>query len=287
MSGFTVSSSSSQNVYNFSQLALQSVNQFRGDEKSWARHYARQFYHTVSVKPGFLPVYNALLNALKTLNEEKKKEEVSKKNEEKTSTTKKVNKNEKTTSNKKPFDIEADIKDALEHIDDFSNEKEWARAYARQLFHNLEGKTPFIDLYNLFMNRFEKEFDEEFQEDNISIESEENEDDEEYLPYNHQKKKKTSSNTFAKDGDQTDSERKQGKYMLNKVLCKEYNDWYDAFQEEAKEELQFVKNNGESNIPTGDQRWIHHSSKLLFRKTSIPIETIKPVVEAWLMERNH
>ena len=278
MSGFTVSSSSSQNVYNFSQLALQSVNQFRGDEKSWARHYARQFYHTVSVKPGFLPVYNALLNALKTLNEEKKKEEVSNKKEEKT-TPKKVNKKEE-----KSFDIEAYIKDALGHIEDFNNEKEWARAYARQLFHNLERKTSFIDLYNLLMNHFEKEFDEEFPDE------EENDDsDEEYLPITPKKvnKKKTSSNTFAEDGQQTDSERKQGKYMLNKVLCKEYNDWYDAFQEEAKEELQFVKNNGESNIPTGDQRWIHHSSKLLSRKTNIPTETVRPVVEAWLMERNH
>lgn len=284
MSGFTVSSSSSQNINNFSQLALQSVNQFPCNEKGWARHYARQFYHNISHQPGFLPVYNALLNALKTLNEEEKKEEVLNKNEEKT-TSKKVNKKEqKSSSNtkekEKSFDMEAYIKDALKNSEDFNNEKEWARSHARHLFHELDRKTPFLELYNLLMNEFDKAFDQEFPD-----EEENNDSDEEYLPY--QQKKKSPSNTFTKDGDQTDAERKQGKYMLNKVLCKEYNDWYDAFQEEAKEELQFVKNNGESNIPTGDQRWIHHSSKLLNRKTNIPTETIKPVVEAWLMERNH
>jgi hypothetical protein len=271
MSGFTVSSSSSQNINNFSQLALQSVNQFRGDDKSWARHYARQFYHNISQKPGFLPVYNALLSALKSYQEVKKEEE-------KVSNKKEVESSSNTKPKKEKFDTEAFIKDALGHIEDFNDETEWARSYARQLFHHLDRKTPFLELYNKLLNAFDKEF----QEDNISIESEEDEDDEEYLPYQH--KKKSSSNTFAKDGDQTDAERKQGKYMLNKVLCKEYNDWYDAFQAEEQDELKHAHNNGQGEVESGEERWIHYASKVLSRKTNIPTQTVKPVVEAWLLQ---
>ncbi len=285
MSSSVVSTSNVSINYTFLQNALQSVNRYT-DEKAWARHFAREYFHEVNNKPGFLPVYNALLNALKTLNEEKKKEETS---------NKKVNKKE-SSSNTKPkkekFDVEAFIKDALENMDDFNTPQEWARSYARQLFHELDRKTPFIELYNSLLNEFDKVYDpekpieEDYDENDGYIPPFNNEEeDEEYLPYQH--KKKSSSNTFAEDGNQTDAERKQGKYMLNKVLCKEYNDWYDAFQEEAREELVHSKNNGQGEVESGDQRWIHFASKVLSRKTNIPVQTVKPVVEAWLMERNH
>lgn len=31
-------------------------------EKEWARHYAREYFHSVNSTPGFLPIYNRLLS---------------------------------------------------------------------------------------------------------------------------------------------------------------------------------------------------------------------------------
>lgn len=68
-----------------------------------------------------------------------------------------------------------------------------------------------------------------------------------------------------------------GKELLNKILFKEYNTWWDAFVEEAKEDADPL---------TAEQRFAIHAAKIIYRKVGreIPREEIEPVVEAWLME---
>jgi hypothetical protein len=278
MSSSVISTSNTNINYTFLQNALKSINRYT-DEKAWARHFAREYFHEVSHKPGFLPIYNNLLKMLHDM----PKPVVNKKN-----------KSDEKTNN---FDMNEFIKNALENIEDYNNEKEWARDYARQLFHKLERKISFANLYNTLMEEFNKAYDDEWA--NTNTNKKEKEEDEEWLPYQH-KTSSNSSNTsssnavtdpsgnqlFVEDNNQTETERKQGKYILNKILYKEYNAWYDAFQAEEQDERIYEKNNGESNIQSGDQRWIYHASKILSRKTNIPTESISPIVEAWLLELN-
>jgi hypothetical protein len=74
------------------------------------------------------------------------------------------------------------------------------------------------------------------------------------------------------------SELANGKVILNTILFKQYNDWWEAFEQEAKEDLDKIG-------WTAEKRFANHAAKILYRKVDreIPREDLVPVVEAWLL----
>ena len=125
--------------------------------------------------------------------------------------------------------------------------------------------------------------EEEWEEDDASCESEsiasqsEAEDEE---PKRTSRVVQSSSNAaFVEDKEQTRAESNKGQHMLHKIIMKEYNTWYQAFQEEADEDT-------EEDAMTADERFQWHCAKVLSRKTDIRAKEIYPVVGAWLHEHH-
>ena len=69
------------------------------------------------------------------------------------------------------------------------------------------------------------------------------------------------------------AEWSQGRSQFNKILFSEFEKWYSAFEAEADEE------GGDSAA----SRWVYHCAKKLSR-TGLSVESLVPVVEAWLNE---
>lgn len=69
--------------------------------------------------------------------------------------------------------------------------------------------------------------------------------------------------------------------MLNHILFREVNALWDAFQMEGYDEDGYtVDKNGDS--PIGTERFVWHCSKVLARKQQASVESMVPIVEAWL-----
>jgi hypothetical protein len=88
------------------------------------------------------------------------------------------------------------------------------------------------------------------------------------------------SNVFTNNGEQTQAEENYGQQMLHKIIIKEYNAWYEAFEKEAMEDT-------EEDAMTADERFQWHCAKVLARKTDIRAKEIYPVVGAWLQEHSN
>jgi hypothetical protein len=63
--------------------------------------------------------------------------------------------------------------------------------------------------------------------------------------------------------------------LLNSVLYREYNRWWDAFEAEA----------GDGDEMTAAQRFSLHCARILRTKSGLPVDQITPVVEAWLIQK--
>ncbi len=126
-----------------------------------------------------------------------------------------------------------------------------------------------------------EESEEEWEDENASCESEsiashsEAEDDEE--PKRNTRVLQNA--TFVEDGEQTQAEIHKGQSMLHRIILKEYNTWYQAFQEEADEDT-------EDDAMTADERFQWHCAKVLSRKTDIRAKEIYPVIGAWIHEHH-
>ena len=126
----------------------------------------------------------------------------------------------------------------------YACEKEWARHFARVYYHEVDKTPGFLTIYTQLLSSVERV----------------------------QKRPVTRSSAkpvFAAPNEQTDAERRRGKYEFNRILHKEYNEWYDAFMEEDNKD-----------------GWLHHAAQRLSRKTGVSAEAIRPVVEAWLLEKS-
>jgi hypothetical protein len=66
----------------------------------------------------------------------------------------------------------------------------------------------------------------------------------------------------------------EGRSQFNKMLFSEFETWYSAFETEADED---------EGGPSAASRWVYHCAKKLSR-TGISVESLVPVVEAWLNE---
>ncbi len=165
---------------------------------------------------------------------------------------------------------------ARKHRSNYADEKAWARHFARAYFHEVDNKPGFLTIYQSLLSEsaapapvVKKHATRSVKQENgtirvtVSVASD--------------------SAVFAKDGQQTDAEQRKGKYELNKFLYKAYNDWYHAFEDEVADEN---KTGDRTNAMSVDDRWAWHSAKRLSRKSGVPADSLVPIVQAWLIQRN-
>jgi hypothetical protein len=195
---------------------------------------------------------------------------------------------------------------AIEEFDSFADEREWAREATLAFRRKYKVSTKFVTVYFAFLNEAEKHKDEGandtydrdgFVVDDDEVESEEEHESEdewddeasydsesiasqEYEEEDAEPKRTTqvvNSNVFTEDGEPTRAEIDRGNQMLNKIIMKEYNAWYDAFKEEAEED-------GDEDAMNADERFQWHCAKVLSRKTDIRAKDIYPIVGAWVIQ---
>lgn len=278
------------------------------DVKEWARANARTYFHEVSEEPGFLPIYNALLsfnNEAKDIPPFSTREEVISKKATLTVGEKrymdaiKANKATPLTSSSKIrvmtiAEIYAESSSDIKHFDSVES---WARATARNYFHQLGGKTKFLDIYlpllDLAYDDLENgsDFDsdsscEDHDDASSATEEEDDADDSTYMTESSEESEDESladdeenemdddscceeydAGQLVKDGAQTSAEIALGRKIVNKVLYKEYNEWYSAFEEEED----------------GENGFVWHCAKILSKKYEMPAEDCALIVQAWLI----
>ncbi len=162
----------------------------------------------------------------------------------------------------------------------YTCEKEWARHFARAYYHEIDTNPGFLTIYNKLLSGAEDTRTQRTQRSTKpstrSTKSSSRASVEKQNVRVTRSSTRSSNEAFAKAGEQTDAERKRGKHELNCILYKEYNDWYDAFEAEAKED----------DGASADDRWSWYAAKTLSRKTGIATDTLLPVVQAWLLEKS-
>ncbi len=77
---------------------------------------------------------------------------------------------------------------------------------------------------------------------------------------------------------EAETERARGKAALNRILFKEYNDWFEAFEIEAEEDQA-------ADAASASDRWSWHVARKLALKTGIPMRNLAPIAQAWLIEK--
>lgn len=233
----------------FAQEAREAQESFP-DAKSWARAFARKFYHEVSDTPGFLPIYNTLLS----LSNETPEQQIAHLNFE--------------------DNFDAEFEKALTTIDHYGDLDTWARAEANRIYHVFDRQTKWKVIYDSILEKayeyihLAEEQEQEQRSNRRSTSS------------NHGS---TSSNAaaapvFAEDDEPTEAEQKEGRNQLNRILHREFENWWDAFVAEAEED-------SSKKAPSAEDRFCLHAAKVLEKKTGIDREELKPVVGAWLQAK--
>ena len=89
---------------------------------------------------------------------------------------------------------------------------------------------------------------------------------------------RTKTATQAATKTEAETERARGKAVLNRILFKEYNDWFEAFEAEAEEDQA-------ADAASASDRWSWHVARKLALKTGIPMRNLAPIAQAWLIEK--
>jgi hypothetical protein len=302
----STSSSSSPSVQKFAESVLSLRNNFATDAL-WARHHSRAYFHDVSNTPGFLPVYHILLNTASssspansnttsnpkssrvtpsststssTLTFEKDFDRLAEEEMKGVSlnTAYEINswagklsekfyklfgetksrragdiylallnkvaaqKKSSSTRSSTPLTFEKDFhRLADEELKDLKNHESvasWARVNARKMYHTFNGQTPFVDIYMGLVSK---------------------------AVVNPKTNSTASSNN-----------KDESKNIVNRTLWGEYETWYDAFEQEAKEDPEG---------PDADTRWTHHVSKILARRLKSTPEAVIPSIQKWLAKQ--
>lgn len=228
----------------FAQEARDAQASF-ADVKDWARTFARKFYHDVSTTPGFLPIYNTLLS-------------ISNQTPEQTVAHANFEDN---------FDEEFDK--ALTTIQKYDDMEKWVRAEANRIYHVFDRQTKWKVIYDAIndatidmLGGGDGEHSGRFEEDASSSSN----------------NRSNAAPVFADDDEPTEAEKKEGRNQLNRVLHREFNNWWDAFVAEADEDTK-------KRAPSAEDRFCLHAAKVLEKKTGIDREELKPVVGAWLQAK--
>jgi hypothetical protein len=242
----------------FIQKAKESRSSYK-DDKDWARAFSRNYWHTVSNQPGFLPVYTSLLNSItNTSTTQTQVEEVTdtishmaiEKEADRTPVTPPRPVREERAPDaprKDRKNIYDELMDSCINVfvgrvkalrNNYHTDVDWARAQARVFYHEVSKEPGFLPVY----------------------------------------KKLLASVINQKRTPITQNKEQKGKEEFNRILMKEYDDWYEAFEEEVKEDSE--------RSSSADERWVWHSATVLSRRTKVDRDSLVPVVEAWLLEKN-
>ena len=201
-------------------------------------------------------------------------------------------------------DFDGMAQEALPSLHNFTDESAWARATARNFFHQFGATTPFVTIYNKLLHyadlknaedeaeewssdesedddeTYETEEDESEDDDDMSLVDEddseaeyEDEADDETLSYTSDESEEIADSLFTPAGKATTAEINAGRQAMNRILFKEYREWYNAFKEEADEE---------DNGDTAEDRFSWHCAKILSQNTGLEREMCQTVVGGWL-----
>ena len=198
---------------------------------------------------------------------------------------------------KKDFDSMA--QEALASLKHFTDESTWARATARNFFHQFNATTPFITIYNKLLHyadlkaaedehsegswnsdddeSYETESETESEDNDESLADEESEyedkseaDDETLTYTSDESMDEASEPLFTAPGKPTKAETDAGRQAMNCILFKEYRNWFAAFKEEEDDEF------------SAEDRFSWHCAKILNQKTGLDREMCQTVVGGWL-----
>ena len=172
------------------------------------------------------------------------------------------------------------------------NNSVWARANAREFWHTVNNKIPFVLVYDSllrFINimRSEKKTSRshtivedlhEAEGSGEEYEGEESEEDEVNVPRSALQRDTRLVNAITPVGRQTAAEERYARNELNRTLFREFKYWYDAFEEEAAEDT-------EKGAPNAAQRFSRHCANILGSRTGLRKDLLEGVVTAWLKER--
>lgn len=247
----------------------------------WARHHAREYFHTVSKQPGFLPVYHALYNAGYSHLDAKRidsaiardiaaqaqrsapvatRPPITRQNAlpstRSTVTTAKPTRSTVTASTPTRSDI---FEQSWPSFSNFSDKSAWARAHARNYYHQLNGTRTFLSIFKDLVADAENRLAEQ-------------EEDDETLSYTTYGEEDT---TFATDGRPTQAETDAGRKALDAICFREYRTWFSAFLQEEDE--------GDTDM-TADERFSLHVGRILRNKTQLPLDKCERVAAGWLLK---
>ncbi len=98
----------------------------------------------------------------------------------------------------------------------------------------------------------------------------------------NQTNKQPQPSPFAEDGEPTEAERKEGRKALDRFLFREYYAWWDAFVEEAKEDIHH------EHLTALDRFSIHCARQLKKRVGSdFSLDTLETLVVGWFSLHFH
>ncbi len=235
----------SKNFQSFFCKAFEKFENFESD-KDWARQATIAFRRKYGYSATFVPVYYAFLNEAEKQNEGYESES--------------VGDEENSVDSDDTYERDGFVTDKIEYEEghDAASEDEW----------------------------------DDNESESIVSEHEEEEDEEEVKPRRRTRvvqqtqqaprrsqRIQSRSNAVA-EAEPVEDEYKQGQRMLQKIMYREYNNWYSAFEDEAKEDKS-------KDAMTADERFQWHCAKVLSRKTDIPAEVITPIIGAWLHEHHN
>lgn len=242
----------------------------------WAREHARDYFHTVCRQPGFLPVYHALYNAGYARQAEIRKASVAQRAPVqrqnalapasvgagvKTPTRPTTRSAPATATTTPTVTREQIFAQSWPSFDNFSDMNAWARAHARNYFHQLNGTRTFRSIFDELIEDAE----------NHMVETGSQVDDE-TLTYTSEEEEETEP-TFATDGRPTRAEVDAGQKALNAICFRQARIWYSAFKEEEKE--------GDSDM-TADERFALHVGRIFRNKTQLPLDKCERVAAGWI-----
>jgi hypothetical protein len=133
------------------------------------------------------------------------------------------------------------LDEALENRKHFNSHESWARATAYVFYYGLREQVWFVNIYRDLLNVCDKYYVD------LTV----------------------------------DEEEPLDKTKLNRILYKEYKDWYGPIEREVYDEYQ-LEGDEEQEIR---DRWILHTLKVASRRLKKTKEELKDIVEEWFTKR--
>ena len=128
----------------------------------------------------------------------------------------------------------------------------WARCQARAFYHSSASHVNFRDLYGMFLSLAKN-----------------------FVKVHDSRAVKRDSELVAAITPEVYGNSDEGRAQLNSILFSEYEKWWDAFSDEAAEDM--------DDSSTAEDRFSYHCARILRRKTGLKEDVLAAVVGAWLL----